>query len=174
MELRDLAHDITNNLLAGFASHALEAAIASITSADGVIAVTPVYTTSYSGLFKSFIDILDPQALSKMPVLLGATGGTERHSLALDYAMRPLFAYLHAITVPTAVYAASGDWGAGADASGGSLPQRIERAAGEFAALVHASDRSSRVNDPFELPAGFDPSGAGSRGLSTVGAFGAE
>jgi FMN reductase len=174
LELRDVAHDITNNLLAGFASPALETAIAAVTGADGVIAVTPVYTTSYSGLFKSFIDILDPQALAEMPVLLGATGGTERHSLALDYAMRPLFAYLHAVTVPTAVYAASADWGAGEDASVGSLPQRIERAAGEFAALVRASDRSSRIVDPFELPAGFDPSGAGSRGLSTVGAFGAE
>jgi len=174
VELRDVAHDITNNLLAGFASPALETAIAAVTGADGVIAVTPVYTTSYSGLFKSFIDVLNPQALSEMPVLLGATGGTERHSLALDYAMRPLFAYLHAVTVPTAVYAASADWGAGEDASVASLPQRIERAAGEFAALVRASDRSSRVVDPFELPAGFDPSGSGSRGLSTVGAFGAE
>jgi FMN reductase len=174
VELRDVAHDITNNLLAGFASPSLEAAIASVTGADGVIAVTPVYTTSYSGLFKSFIDILDPQALSAMPVLLGATGGTERHSLALDYAMRPLFAYLHAVTVPTAVYAASGDWGAGEDATSGSLPQRIERAAGEFAALVRASDRSTRIIDPFELPAGFDPSGSSVHSLSTVGAFGAE
>jgi FMN reductase len=175
LELRDVAHDITNNLLAGFASPALEAAISSLTEADGVIAVTPIYTTSYSGLFKSFIDILDPTALSGMPVLLGATGGSERHSLALDYALRPLFTYLHAVTVPTAVFAASSDWGAGEDAAAGSLPQRIERAAGEFAALVRDSDRSSLVLDPFALPAGFDPSGGGSRlSLSTVGAFGAE
>ncbi|MEO7122304.1 MAG: NAD(P)H-dependent oxidoreductase, partial [Lacisediminihabitans sp.] len=113
----------------------------------------------YSGLFKSFIDILDPDALTGLPVLLGATGGTERHSLALDYAMRPLFTYLHAVTVPTAVYAASSDWGTAADAGSSSLPERIERAAGELATLVMTSERSSRVRDPFALPAGFSPVG---------------
>jgi FMN reductase len=155
IELRDYAQDVTNNLLTGFANPKLDAAIEKITSADGLIAVTPIFTTSYSGLFKSFIDVLDPQALTSMPVLIGATGGTERHSLALDYAMRPLFAYLHAVVVPTAVYAASSDWGS----TEGSLGERIERAAGELAALVRESDRSTRVQDPFALPAGFSPVG---------------
>jgi FMN reductase len=160
IELRDIAQDITNNLVTGFANPKLEAAIEKITSADGLIAVTPIFTTSYSGLFKSFIDILDPQSLTGMPVLIAATGGTERHSLALDYAMRPLFSYLHTTVVPTAVYAASSDWGsASTDSSNGSLPERIERAAGELAALVRESDRSSRVQDPFALPAGFSPVG---------------
>jgi len=159
IELRDFAQDVTNNLITGFASPKLEAAIEKATTADGLIAVTPIFTTSYSGLFKSFIDVLDPQALTDMPVLIGATGGTERHSLALDYAMRPLFSYLHATVVPTAVYAASSDWGT-ADADGaGSLAGRIERAAGELATLVRDSDRSSRVIDPFALPAGFSPVG---------------
>jgi FMN reductase len=163
IELRDYAQDVTNNLLTGFANPKLEAAIERVTTADGVIAVTPIFTTSYSGLFKSFIDVLDPQALAEMPVLIGATGGTERHSLALDYAMRPLFSYLHAVVVPTAVYAASSDWGS-ADAASSTLPERIERAAGELAALVRTSDRSSRIADPFALPAGFSP----------VGGFGAQ
>ena len=70
--------------------------------------MTPIFTTSYSGLFKSFIDVLDPDALSGLPIVIGATGGTERHSLALDYGLRPLFSYLHAVVVPTGVYAASG------------------------------------------------------------------
>lgn len=160
VELRDTAQDVTNNMLTGFANRRLEAVIDSVTSADGLIAVTPIFTTSYSGLFKSFIDVLDPQSLADMPVLIAATGGSERHSLALDYAIRPLFSYLHASTVPTAVYAASGDWGAGADAATGSLPERIERAAGELAARVRESDRSNRVQDPFALPAGFSPIGA--------------
>ena len=164
IELRDFAQDVTNNLITGFASPKLEAAIEKATTADGLIAVTPIFTTSYSGLFKSFIDVLDPQALTDMPVLIGATGGTERHSLALDYAMRPLFSYLHATVVPTAVYAASSDWGSvnqgGADVDGSSsLAGRIERAAGELATLVRDSDRSSRVIDPFALPAGFSPVG---------------
>lgn len=164
LELRDLATEVANTLVAGFASPRLEAAIETVTGADGLIAVTPIFTTSYSGLFKSFIDVLDPQALAGQPVLIGATGGTERHSLTLDYAIRPLFAYLHAVVTPTAVYAASSDWGAGADASGGALPERIERASAEFAALMRDSDRSSTVSDPFALPPGFSP----------IGGFGAQ
>ena len=159
VELRDVAQDVTNNLLTGFPSPKLETAIEAVTTADGLIAVTPIFTTSYSGLFKSFIDVLDPQALSGMPVLLGATGGTDRHSLAIDYAMRPLFTYLHANPVSTGVYAASADWG-----SEGGLHERIERAASELAALVRVSDRSQRVIDPFALPEGFSP----------VGGFGAQ
>jgi len=160
VELRDTAQDVVNNLLTGFASPKLEAVISTVTGADGIIAVSPIFTTSYSGLFKSFIDIIDPAALTGMPVQIAATGGTERHSLALDYAMRPLFTYLHAVVAPTAVYAASADWGS----TEGGLAARIERAAGEFAALVTASDRSSLVVDPFALPAGFSP----------IGAFGAQ
>jgi FMN reductase len=163
-ELRDYAHDIMNNLLTGFAPPALESMVNAVVSADAVIAVTPIFSTSYSGLFKSFIDVLDPDALTGLPVLLGATGGTERHSLALEYAMRPLFTYLHAAVAPTTVYAASADWGSTGDASTGGLPERIDRAAGELAAMVRDGDRSARVRDPFALPAGFSP----------VGGFGAQ
>ena len=164
IELRDLAHDITNNLLTGFAAPKLAAAIEQLAESDGAIFVTPIFTTSYSGLFKSFIDVLEPDALTGLPVLLGATGGTERHSLALEYAMRPLFSYLHAVVAPTTVYAASADWGSTGDASTGGLPERIDRAAGELAALVRDGDRSARVRDPFALPTGFSP----------VGGFGAQ
>ncbi|MDH6180668.1 FMN reductase [Microbacteriaceae bacterium SG_E_30_P1] len=160
IELRDLAQDITNNLLTGFAPPRLQAAIDTLTESDGLIAVTPVFTTSYSGLFKSFVDVLDPQSITGLPVLLAATGGTERHSLVIDYAMRPLFTYLHAVPVSTGVYAASSDWGSAEDA----LPRRIERAASELAALVEASDRSQHIRDPFALPEGFSP----------VGGFGAQ
>lgn len=149
-ELRDLAHDITNNLLLGFAPPKLEEALDAVASADGLIAVTPIFTTSYAGLFKSFIDVVDPQALTDLPVLLGATGGTPRHSLAIDYAMRPLFTYLHAIPVTTGVFAATGDWGDGGDGVR-SLPDRIFRGAKEFAELVERTDRSEILSDPFAL-----------------------
>lgn len=149
-ELRDLAHDITNNLLLGFAPPKLEEALDAVASADGLIAVTPIFTTSYAGLFKSFIDVVDPQALTDLPVLLGATGGTPRHSLAIDYAIRPLFTYLHAIPVTTGVFAATGDWGDGGDGVR-SLPDRIFRGAREFAELVERTDRSEIVSDPFAL-----------------------
>ncbi|WP_189086075.1 FMN reductase, partial [Agromyces mediolanus] len=150
-ELRELAHDITNHLLMGFAPPKLEEALDAVASADGLIAVTPIFTTSYAGLFKSFIDVIDPQALTDLPVLLGATGGTPRHSLAIDYAMRPLFTYLHAVPVTTGVFAATSDWG-GAEGDGvRSLPDRIFRGAKEFAELVERTDRSQLVSDPFRL-----------------------
>ncbi|MEI5584879.1 MULTISPECIES: FMN reductase [unclassified Agromyces] len=149
VELRDLAHDITNHLLTGFAPPKLEEVLEQLASADGLIAVTPIFSTSYAGLFKSFIDVLDPQALTDLPVLIGATGGTPRHSLAIDYAIRPLFTYLHAIPVTTGVFAATGDWGGGDGVR--SLPERIFRGAREFAELVERTDRSERVNDPFSL-----------------------
>ena len=97
VDLRDLAHDITDNLLTGFPSPRLKEVVEAVEHADGVIAVTPIFTASYSGLFKSFVDILDSKALVGTPVLLGATAGTARHSLALDHALRPLFAYLRAV-----------------------------------------------------------------------------
>lgn len=150
VELRDLAHDITNHLLTGFAPPKLQEVLDELASADGLIAVTPIFSTSYAGLFKSFIDVIDPQALTDLPVLIGATGGTPRHSLAIDYAIRPLFTYLHAIPVTTGVFAATGDWGGGGDGVR-SLPERIFRGAREFAELVERTDRSERMNDPFSL-----------------------
>ncbi|GAA2039296.1 FMN reductase [Agromyces tropicus] len=149
-ELRDLAHDITNHLLMGFAPPKLQDALDAVASADGLIVVTPIFTTSYAGLFKSFIDVIDPQALTDLPVLIGATGGTPRHSLAIDYAIRPLFTYLHAIPVTTGVFAATSDWGGGGDGVR-SLPDRIFRGATEFADLVGRTDRSALVGDPFAL-----------------------
>ncbi|WP_328906820.1 FMN reductase [Streptomyces sp. NBC_00234] len=136
IELRELAGDVANNLVTGFPSPRLTAAIEAVTQADGLIVVTPVFAASYSGLFKSFVDLIDPDALTGKPVLVAATGGTARHSLVLEHALRPLFAYLRAVVVPTAVYAASEDWGSGGDQHTDGLPARIRRAGGELAALV--------------------------------------
>ena len=153
IELRDLAHDITDAMLTGFPSEALAAVIEEVTAADGVIAVTPVFTASYSGLFKSFFDVIANDALTGTPVLVGATAGTARHSLVLDHALRPLFSYLRAVVVPTSVFAASEDWGGGDETTTG-LPERVTRAAGEFADLVsrHATERV----DPFESVVSFE------------------
>jgi FMN reductase len=137
IELRDLAVDIANNLVTGFPAPALAAALDRVAQAGGVIAVTPVFTASFSGLFKSFFDVMDGELLTGKPVLIAATGGTARHSLVLDHALRPLFAYLRAIVVPTAVYAASEDWGGGDDDGRTDyLAARITRAAGELAGLM--------------------------------------
>ncbi|UFR06772.1 FMN reductase [Streptomyces sp. Go40/10] len=147
IELRELAVAVANNLVTGFPAPPLAAAVDAVTGAHGLIAVTPVFTASYSGLFKSFFDLIDPDALSGKPVLIAATGGTARHSLVLEHALRPLFAYLRATVVPTAVYAASEDWGAGGDEYTEGLPARIRRAAGELAALTAARPAEETPQD---------------------------
>ncbi|WP_307128919.1 FMN reductase [Streptomyces sp. B1I3] len=136
VELRDLAVDIANHLVTGFPPGGLKAAIDAVTGADGLIAVTPVFAGSYSGLFKSFFDLIEPTALTGKPVLVAATGGTPRHSLVLEHALRPLFAYLRAVVLPTSVYAASEDWGSSGDEYTEGLPSRIRRAGGELASAV--------------------------------------
>ncbi|WP_298255566.1 FMN reductase [uncultured Arthrobacter sp.] len=135
LELRDYAVDIAQHLVTGFAPPALAAAIRNVTDADALIVVSPVFSGSYSGLFKSFFDVIDNTALEGMPVLMGATGGSARHALVLEHAMRPLFSYLRTRVVPTAVYAAPQDWGA-ADDDEPALEQRSRRAARELAAML--------------------------------------
>lgn len=147
VELRDLAHDIVNALLTGFPSPALHEAIEQVLRADALIAVSPLYSGSYNGLFKSFFDVLDPGALAGQTVLIAATGGTARHSLALEHAIRPLFSYLRAVTVPTAVFAATEDWGA-AGGTGEALTTRIDRAAGELAAMLDQREPAEET-DPY-------------------------
>jgi len=156
VELRDLAHAITDNLLTGFPSGPLAEAVALVRDADAVIAVTPVFSASYSGLFKSFFDVLEEGTLEGKPVLLAATAGTARHSLALDFALRPLFAYLRAAVVPTAVLAATEDFGRASTAGTvGSLPDRVDRAARELADAVLGRPSTIAV-DPFEHPTPFE------------------
>ncbi len=153
IELRDLAHALTDHLLTGFPSAELEQALATLARADAVIAVTPVFSASYSGLFKTFFDVLEPDALAGKPVLVAATAGTARHSLVLDFALRPLFTYLRAVVVPTGVFAATEDFGG--TTTDGPLSARVDRAARELAALVAGRQPAGAV-DPFENPTPFE------------------
>lgn len=152
IELRDLAHDITNNLLTGFPGGDLAEAVRTVAEADALIAVTPVFSASYSGLFKSFFDVLEDGALAGKPVLIAATAGTARHSLVLEFAMRPLFAYLRAAVVPTGVFGASEDFGSNVS---GSLADRADQAGRELADLVVGRQPSGPV-DPFDNPTPFE------------------
>ncbi|RJO79282.1 NADPH-dependent FMN reductase [Nocardia panacis] len=151
IELRDHAHDLANNLVTGFAPPRLRETIERVTAAEGIIAVTPIFNASYSGLFKTFFDVLEADSLIGTPVLIGATGGTARHSLALEHAVRPMFTYLRAVVVPTSVYAASEDWASG---QSDGLNARIARAAGEFADTLGVG-RPSRPVDPYADPVPF-------------------
>ncbi|MFJ3223269.1 FMN reductase [Streptomyces sp. NPDC086783] len=153
VEVRDHAHDLVNHLMAGYPSPELEQVFSTVTAADGLIAVTPTFTASYNGLFKMFFDCIDDTALTDKPTLIAATGGTGRHSLVLEHALRPVFAYLHAAVTPTAVFAAPEDWGGGASPQG-ALAARIGRAAGELARAVEQREAPDAA-DPYDQPVSF-------------------
>ncbi|UEJ84396.1 NAD(P)H-dependent oxidoreductase [Brachybacterium halotolerans subsp. kimchii] len=156
IELREHAHDLTDALLSHFPGERLRPVVDAIREADAVIAVTPIFNVGPSGLFKLLIDALDKDLWRGKPVLLGATAGTARHSLALDFAIRPMFSYLRAELVPTAVFAASADFGgaSAAEASQDPLVERAHRAGGELAAMLSAgvgrADGSGQTDDGSE------------------------
>ncbi|NMD54378.1 MULTISPECIES: FMN reductase [Tsukamurella] len=148
IEVRELARDLATVMTTGVPTPALSAAKDAIAGADGVIAVSPVFTASYSGLFKMFFDALDPDALTGVPVLVAATAGSARHSLVLDHALRPLFSYLRAQILPTGVFAATEDFGST------ELAARISRAGAELAgALVQADGAVAGFGGPSDLAA---------------------
>ncbi|WP_237232920.1 CE1759 family FMN reductase [Rothia nasisuis] len=131
ISLRALAKDITNHYLTGFPLGGLATALDQVREADALIVVSPVFKASHSGLFKSFWDLVEDGSLAGKPVLIAATGGTARHSLMLETAMRPLFSYLKANVAPSGVFAATDDFG-----TDSTLSSRVTKAADEFAQLV--------------------------------------
>ena len=140
ISLRAYARDIADAMTLGFPSEKLEALFQKVAGADAVVAVAPVYNAMPSGLFISFFNVLPEQTLAGKPVALGATGGTPRHSLVIEQAMRPMFIYLHALIPTTAIYAATEDWGAPGEgfdgAAGQGIAKRVEREGRELRALV--------------------------------------
>jgi FMN reductase len=138
IDLRELAADISTALVSQLITPELQQAISALGEADGIIASTPVYKAAPSGLFTSFFDVLDNDLLIAKPVVLAATAGTARHSLVADDQMRPMFAYMRTMAVPTSLFAAPEDWGDPA------LNKRILRAAFELVVLME-SDFSATI-----------------------------
>jgi FMN reductase len=112
-----------------------ERVLRDIETADGLIVATPVYNGSYAGLFKHVFDLLPPSALAGKPVLVAATGGGLRHALVVEHALRPLFGFFGAQTIPTSVYAGAEDFEDGLPVSK-AVATRIAAAAREFALLL--------------------------------------
>ncbi|OKL50442.1 CE1759 family FMN reductase [Boudabousia marimammalium] len=149
VELRDIALDVARVMVTGMPVQSVEDALDALEAADAVIAVSPVFAGSYSGVFKSFMDLVGTQRLMGTPVLLGATGGSLRHSLVLDHAMRPLFSAMRAQTAGTAVFAAAEDFGASSQ-----MQPRVERAADDlFRMLALTADGSVPEVAASEKPA---------------------
>jgi FMN reductase len=132
VELRDITGDISTALTSQLVTPKLQQAVMALAEADGIVAATPVYKAGPSGLFISFFHALDNDLIIAKPVVLAATAGTARHALVADDQMRPMFAYLRALTVPTSVFAAPEDWG------DPELNKRIDRTALELVLLMES------------------------------------
>lgn len=169
IELRRLATAIAEALVTHNNSPELQAALDEVEQADAIVTTTPTFKASYSGLFKSFWDLVEERSIAHVPVLLGATGGTPRHSLMIDTALRPLFSYFRAKVVPTAVFAASDDWG---DVEGGQesrrddpLDVRITEAGRDLAGIVGRLPARERRASGTPKPLTVTPFGSLLRGL---------
>jgi len=132
IDLAPLATDIAQAMVAGFSNDVVNKALQKVAGADALIAATPVYKAGLSGLFKSFVDLMDNDLLIARPMVLAATAGSARHAMVLDDQMRPLFAFMRALPVPTSIFAAPEDW------SATELGRRIDRAGAELASFVAA------------------------------------
>jgi FMN reductase len=133
LNLAPLASDIAVAGIGRPHSDQLTSAIERLAAADAIVAATPVYKAAVSGLFKSFVDVLDNDLIIAKPVVLAATAGSARHALVVEDQLRPLFAFMRALTLPTAITATPEDW-AQSDLGG-----RISRAATELAVVVAAN-----------------------------------
>ncbi|WP_288831547.1 FMN reductase [uncultured Corynebacterium sp.] len=133
VELRELATDLAHAVTTGTSTPRLDEVKRDLSAADGLVAVTPVFKASYTGLFKMFFDVLDPDALNGMPTIIAATAGTARHSLVTEYALRPLLTFMRAVVVPTSLFATTEDFGGPESAE---FNQRIGRAARELTDLM--------------------------------------
>lgn len=115
----------------------VQAELAAIESADVLVVASPVYRGSYTGLFKHLFDLVHHEALIDVPVLLAATGGSDRHALVIDHQLRPLFSFFQARTLPLGVYASEQDF-SGYEITSNALRERIALAAARSLPLLVA------------------------------------
>jgi FMN reductase len=85
----------------------LARALALVAGADALVVATPIYKAAYTGMLKLFLDLLPQDGLRGKAVLPLATGGSQSHMLALDYALRPVLASMSARTILPSIYATS-------------------------------------------------------------------
>ena len=110
IEIGEIAPQLAGAVWRSHLPAAVEQALETVEQADVLVVATPVFRGSYTGLFKHFFDFIDQDALIDKPVLLAATGGSERHALVIDHQLRPLFSFFQARTLPLGVYATDKDF----------------------------------------------------------------
>lgn len=113
VELGQLAPQLAGALWRSQLPETVERQLLAVEQADVLVVATPVYRGSYTGLFKHFFDFIDQDALVDTPILLAATGGSERHALVIDHQLRPLFSFFQARTLPLGIYATDRDFAEG-------------------------------------------------------------
>jgi FMN reductase len=119
----------------------LKAALQLVEDADLLIAASPIYKGSYTGLFKHFIDLIDYTALVDVPVALLAFGGSDRHALVVEHQLRPLFAFFGAMTLPTGVFVSDGAFGPNGISDGKILARLAKLRDEANSALAHRAAR---------------------------------
>jgi len=125
----------------------VEGELRAIEGADLLIAASPVYRASFTGLFKHLFDFVEQYALVDVPVLLAATGGSERHALILEHSLRPLFGFFQALTLPLGVYAHASDF-TDRRVTAPLLQERIRNAIARGLPLIRSStDEKRRIEE---------------------------
>lgn len=142
IELGELAPQLAGALRRSQLPETVERQLAAVERADVLVVVTPVYRGSYTGLFKHFFDFIDQDALVDTPILLAATGGSERHALVIDHQLRPLFSFFQARTLPLGVYATDKDFADGC-VHNEALMQRARLAVQRAMPLLALSHRAA-------------------------------
>ncbi|MDQ1556082.1 MAG: reductase [Actinomycetota bacterium] len=115
-----------------------EAELRRIEGADLLVVASPVYRASFTGLFKHLFDFVEQFALVDTPVLLAASGGSDRHALIIEHQLRPLFGFFQALALPAGVYANDSDF-TEREISNPLLTERIDKAIARALPLVKSS-----------------------------------
>jgi FMN reductase len=110
IKLNELGPSFAGSLSRAGLPEKVERELQRIETADLLVVASPVYRASFTGLFKHLFDFVDQYALVDTPILLAATGGSERHALIIEHQFRPLFSFFQALTLPLGIYAHDSDF----------------------------------------------------------------
>jgi FMN reductase len=156
VDIAEIGSDIGRALGRRELSPAAERAIQRVESAHILIAATPVYRGSYTGHFKHLFDLVDQNALIDTPVILAATGGSDKHCLIIEHQLRPLFGFLQSYTVPVGVYASHADFESG-ELRSKLVLERIDTAARQAVRLAASKPVPAVPLGPPSAPRTLEP-----------------
>ena len=144
-DLVDIGPELGASLTREGAGKRVDEVLAAIERADLLIAASPVYKGSYTGLFKHLFDLLDPKALQGRHVMVAATGGSDRHALVIEHQLRPLFSFFGAHILPISLYAVNGDF-VGSEELAPIIRERVVRAVDQIAGLGLRGTTPNRIS----------------------------